>query len=484
MNERQIILEALLLIEKGEDYGNKIIKDVLDKYVYLGRQQRSFIKRVLEGTIERRIELDYIIDQFSKTPTVSMKPVILCVLRMGVYQLKYMNKIPVSAVCNEAVRLAEKKGFYQLKGFVNGVLRNIARNIDGIKYPKRPEGLFSVNLFDAVRYLSVTYSMPEFLVKLFIENYGNEAEDILKAFFRDNITTIRLNESKADEETLKRVLAEDDAKIIKLPGIFDMCNNAYILEDYDMLSDLKAFKMGLFQVQDQSAMLPVEMADIKISDTVFDVCAAPGGKTVQAVDVLCKLISQTFKISHCNDGNLNNDELYSDEYGNNVSDNKQCCGDVGRVFSFDVSGAKVERILENLERCDFAKAVEVAVDVRDATTYKETYVNQADVIIADLPCSGLGIIGRKSDIKYNISEDGIKSLVKLQQDILKNVVNYLKTGGTLMYSTCTLNPMENEKQVEWMEENLGLKCEEMHRVMPSNVRDGFFVARMCKGESC
>ena len=484
MNERQIILEALLLIEKGEDYGNRIIKDVLDKYSYLGRQQRSFIKRVLEGTIERKIELDYIIDQFSKTPTVSMKPVILCVLRMSVYQLKYMNSIPVSAICNEAVRVTQKKGFNNLKGFVNGVLRNISRNIDNIKYPAKPEGLFKDKMFEASEYLSIAYSVPEFLTKLFIEYYGNDAEDIFKAFFRDNITTIRLNESKADEDSLKRVLAEDGAKICKLPAICDMCNNAYILEDYDILSDLNAFKMGLFQVQDQSAMLPVEMAGLKPFDTVFDVCAAPGGKTVQAVDALCKLILKPSEINQCNGKNLYNDDLYSDEYSNNASESNQCCGDVGRVFSFDVSGAKVERILENLERCDFARAVEVIVDVCDATIYKENYVNQADVIIADLPCSGLGIIGRKSDIKYNVTEEGMKALVSLQREILENVIKYLKDGGTLMYSTCTLNPFENEKQVEWMEENLGLKCEEMHRILPSNVRDGFFVARMRKGFSC
>lgn len=465
MNERQIILEALLLIEKGEDYGNRIIKDVLDKYSYLGRQQRSFIKRVLEGTIERKIELDYIIDQFSKTPTVSMKPVILCVLRMSVYQLKYMNSIPVSAICNEAVRVTQKKGFNNLKGFVNGVLRNISRNIDNIKYPAKPEGLFKDKMFEASEYLSIAYSVPEFLTKLFIEYYGNDAEDIFKAFFRDNITTIRLNESKADEDSLKRVLAEDGAKICKLPAICDMCNNAYILEDYDILSDLKAFKMGLFQVQDQSAMLPVEMAGLKPFDTVFDVCAAPGGKTVQAVDMLCKLAEDSSELIHRDDDNV-------------------YCGDVGRVFAFDVSEAKVERILENLERCDFARAVEVIVDVCDATTYIENYVNQADVMIADLPCSGLGIIGRKSDIKYNVTEEGMKALVSLQREIIENVIKYLKDGGTLMYSTCTLNPFENEKQVEWMEENLGLKCEEMHRILPSNVRDGFFVARMRKGFSC
>lgn len=435
MNDRLIILEALLLIEKGEDYGSRIIRDVLDKYSYLDRQHRSFIKRVLEGTLERRIELDYIIDLFSKTPTTSMKPVILCILRMSVYQLKYMDSIPASAICNEAVKLAEKKGFHSLKGFVNGILRNISRNIDSIEYPNRET--------DEVSYLSVTYSMPSYPVELFLENYGDETEDILKAFFRENITTVRLNESKENKDEIIRYIEEDGAKIRKAEDSYGLCNNVYILDEYDILTELEAFGRGLFQVQDMSAMLPVEISGIKKGDTVIDVCAAPGGKTIQAVDKLCQLGG-------------------------------------GTVYSFDVSDNKIDRINENLERCDFDDSVSVKVDVVDATEHHDSYVNLADVIIADLPCSGLGIIGRKSDIKYNVSKQGTESLVKLQRDILSNVIDYLKDGGTLMYSTCTLNPSENEEQVKWMTENLPLKCLEMHRIMPSSVRDGFFVARMIK----
>ena len=163
MNERQIILETLLLIEKEEDFGSRIIKDVTDKYAYLDRQHRSFIKRVTQGCVERKIELDYVIDSFSKTPTDRMKPVILCILRMSVYQLLYMDKVPDAAVCNEAVKLAGKKGFASLKGFVNGVLRTISKQKQDLVYPD-PKA-------DPVLAASIRYSMPQELVLHFQNSY-------------------------------------------------------------------------------------------------------------------------------------------------------------------------------------------------------------------------------------------------------------------------------------------------------------------------
>lgn len=460
MNERLIILEALLLIEKGEDFGGRIIKDVLDKYAYLDRQHRSFIKRVLEGTLERQIELDYIINRFSKTHTVSMKPVILCILRMSVYQLKYMDTIPQSAVCNEAVKLAEKKGFFKLKGFVNGVLRNIARNLSAVEYPDKSDNL--------PEYLSITYSMPMNLTEHFLRYYPDEAEGILSAFLRENITTIRINESKAAKEDVTKSIRDEGANITPIPDIPSVKSpEAFMLGDFNILTELTAFKRGEFIVQDQSAMIPVTLAGIKAGDTVMDVCAAPGGKTIQVVDELCKPRKES---------DASNDHDCVKNGDNNA----------GTVYSFDVSEYKTDIIKENLERCDFATNtgnsinVETIVEVRDARIFNEDYVNLADVLIADLPCSGLGIIGRKSDIKYNVTPEGMQSLTELQREILSNVVKYVKAGGTLMYSTCTLNPAENEEQVKWMEENLGLKCEEMHCILPSEYRDGFFVAKMKK----
>ena len=162
---RELALGILLEVSAGEEYSHIALRNVLDKYQYLEKQERAFLTRLVEGTLERRIELDYIIDQFSSVKVRKQKPVIRELLRMSVYQLKYMDSVPDSAVCNEAVKLAQKKGFRQLKGFVNGVLRNIARNLSTVKLPPEKE---------QVRYLSVRYSMPEWMVKEWLTSYGRE----------------------------------------------------------------------------------------------------------------------------------------------------------------------------------------------------------------------------------------------------------------------------------------------------------------------
>ena len=165
MNERELVLDALLAITRDGEYSHIVLKNMLDLYQYLDKQKRAFITRVVNGTLERQIEIDYIISRFSSVKIQKMKPVIRTILRFGVYQLKYMDSVPDSAVCNEAVKLAEKRGFQGLKGFVNGVLRNVSRNLDHISYPGKE---------DPVSYLSVKESLPEWLVKLWLESYDVE----------------------------------------------------------------------------------------------------------------------------------------------------------------------------------------------------------------------------------------------------------------------------------------------------------------------
>ena len=429
MNERRIILETLLLIEKGEDFGNRIIKDVSDKYAYLDRQHRSFIKRVAQGCVERKIELDYVIDQYSKTPTGRMKPVILCILRMGAYQLLYMDKVPDAAVCNEAVKLAGQKGFASLKGFVNGVLRTIAKNKSAIRYPD-PKA-------DPVLAAGIRYSMPEELVRHFYEHYPDQANSILESFFRENLTTIRINASKTDENMLCEKL-RGQAELCVLDPIPDLAKQerAYNIRDYDRLTTLQGFSDGDFIVQDQASMQAVAQLALKRGDTVLDVCAAPGGKSLQAADVLCKLGG-------------------------------------GTVISCDLSEKKTELIRENTTRCGFDN---VQIVVQSATERRDDYVNLTDVLIADLPCSGLGTIGRKADIKYRMTCAQMEELVRLQQQILSNVSDYVKQDGTLLYSTCTLNPAENEEQAAWIENNLPFQLMDQHQIFPTKTHDGFFFA--------
>ncbi|MFT3985456.1 MAG: 16S rRNA (cytosine(967)-C(5))-methyltransferase RsmB [Lachnospiraceae bacterium] len=444
-NDRLIILETLLAIGQEEAYSHLIIKDVLDKYAYLDRQERSFIKRVTEGTLERRIELDYLIDRFSSTKTKKMKPVIRTILEMGVYQLKYMDAVPASAVCNESVKLAEKKGFRTLKGFVNGVLRNIARNLNAVDYPEREE--------DILTYFSVRYSMPQWIVALFLEERGEEiTEKLLQAFLEPRAVTIRTNLSKISVSDLKKCLREEGAQVEQAPYV----PYALRLTGTDSIAGLSSFQKGFFQVQDISSMLVCELAGIRSGKNVIDVCAAPGGKALHAADLL--------------DGS-------------------------GHVEARDLTEIKVSLLKENIQRCGFFN---ISADVQDARVLTEESIEQADIVLADLPCSGLGIMGRKNDIKYRTSPEKLESLVTLQRNILRMAGSYVKPGGILMFSTCTIHRAENEENVSWIKEHLPFASVSLEDRLPRGIAvltaakgyvqllpgvhdtDGFFIAKFQK----
>ena len=224
VNLRAVVLDILEEIESNNEFSHIIINNALLKYQYLDKSKRSFINKLSLGIIESQIELDYIINKYSKTPVKKMKPVIRRIVRMGVYQIIYMDNIPDSAVCNEAVKLATKRGFTGLKGFVNGVLRNIARNKDNITYPDRNK--------DIEQYLSVKYSMPLWIVKMWHSQLGiDKTEKILAGFKQEKKTYVRCNTAKAPVEEIKRILSQENVSVADVEGI------PYALEikDYDCL---------------------------------------------------------------------------------------------------------------------------------------------------------------------------------------------------------------------------------------------------------
>ena len=364
--------------------------------------------------------------------TTKMKPVIRNILRMSVYQLKYMDSVPAAAACNEAVKLARKKGFSTLSGFVNGVLRNIARNLDQIKYPDENK--------NEVLYLSVKYSMPEWIVTQWLRDYGKERTvEILQAFLTEAPITIRTNLLKTTPEKLQEILRDEGVTAKPLdteeyPGL----SYAFVLEDFDHLGALSSFREGLFYVQDLSSMMTAELAAPEKGDTVIDVCAAPGGKSIHLAEKL--------------EG-------------------------TGCVDARDLTEYKVELIEENINRCG---CTNVTAKVWDATAFDTSSVEKADILIADLPCSGLGVMRKKTDIKYKMTLEGEKNLVQLQRQILDTVSSYVKHGGRMLYSTCTIDRMENEENVTYfLEQHPEYELEEMHQIFPKEILgDGFFLARL------
>ena len=421
------------------------ISNVLEKYQFSEKRDRAFFTRLVEGTLERQITIDYVGDQFSKTKIRKCKPLIRALLRMGIYQILYMDQVPDSAACNEAVKLAKKRGFSRLSGFVNGVLRNISRNKDTIKYPSRDK--------DLVKYLSVTYSIPEWIIRFFMRTYDNDTvEKIIASYLEEKKTTLCCLISKGGKDAIALELKEEGVTVED----GDLIENAVKIKDYDFLYRLRAFREGKCYVQDESSMLCAKLSGVKEGDFVMDLCSAPGGKSMYVADQL---------------------------------------RGSGKVLSRDLTEYKTDLIEDNIDRMGFTN---MTSEVFDATILDEEHIEAADVVIADVPCSGLGLLRRKPEIRYkdNISEEGMKDLTKLQRQIMKNAVQYVKHGGTLIYSTCTINPAENEENFRWIVDNFDFEAVNLRDELPENLKidtakdgyiqllpgihpcDGFFIGKL------
>ena len=441
INPREMILEILLQIEEGE-HSHIAIRSALSKYQFLPRQERAFITRVCEGTLEYRIQIDYILDSFSKVTVDKMKPPIREILRSAVYQLRYMDSVPDSAVCNEAVKLTQRKGFYNLKPFVNGVLRTIAREMNQVKFPSREENL--------VRSLSVEYSMPEQLVERWLEAYGEEiTEKILKDFLEEKPLTVRCRTYLNSQEAIVKSLTDQGVKVEPAPYLPYACH----ISGFDHILALDAFINGKILVQDVSSMLVAEAADPQKGDYVIDVCAAPGGKSLHVGDKM-----EGF----------------------------------GTVDARDVSQYKVTLIEENIRRTN---SINVQAKVQDATIFDQESELLADIVLADVPCSGYGVIGKKPDIKYRVTPQKQEEIVILQRTILDRAANYVKPRGTLIFSTCTIAKEENEENMMWFLQNYPFKLESLDPCLPEELHsettalgylqllpgvhktDGFFIAK-------
>lgn len=430
VNIRELVLGLLLQITRDGEYSHIAIAAVLNKYQYLDKKERAFITRVTEGTLEHQIELDYIINQFSNTKVNKMKPVIRCIIRSSVYELKYMDSIPASATCNEAVKLVKKKGFKNLTGFVNGVLRNISRNLDQMEYPKKEDNL----IFS----LSVQYSIPEWIVQQWLETYEeSKVEQMLSSFLTEAPISIRTNLNCVTPEELKLELEQEGLEVQQneeIPYAF------FITGGLDYLSSLPSFQKGHFYVQNVSSMKVAEAAEPKEGDYVIDVCAAPGGKSIHIAEKL---------------------------HG------------TGLVDARDLTEYKVNLIEQNMDRCGITN---MKAKCQDARIQDTDAIGKADIVIADLPCSGLGVMRRKKDIRYKMTPEKMKDLVLLQREILGTVQTYVKTGGKLIYSTCTISQEENQNNVAWfLEQYPDYTCEFSEQILPLDLTsDGFFVAKMIK----
>jgi 16S rRNA (cytosine967-C5)-methyltransferase len=406
---RETALDLLIRINENGEFTHLVLRETLAKEGY--SLQKGFLKRLTAGTVERRQELDYIIDLFARTPIAEMRPLIRNLLRMGAYEILFMDSTPDRAACDEAVKLAAKRGFSSLKGFVNGILRNIARQKENLPYPDAWQ--------EPLRYLSIRYSMPEWLIEKWQGEYGAATtENILGGLMAERPPILRWRRG------------EPPTALRPHPYL----GYAYELTDSDDVTALSGYAEGQFAIQDVGSMLAVEMAGIAGGDLVVDVCAAPGGKALHAAEIARQVIAR------------------------------------------DLNEAKCRLIRENAHRL---QQTNLDIAVHDATVLDEGLCGKADVLLADLPCSGLGVIARKPDIKYRATPATLAAAAELQRRILAVVWQYVKPGGTLLYSTCTLSHDENAGMMAWFTAHYPFEIEEERTLLPGiDPTDGFYICRL------
>lgn len=436
MNSREVALNIInrVLIEGA--YSNLVLSNELNE-CDLNEKDRALVTELVYGTIRRKKTLDMIISNFIKDISL-MDERVLNILRMAIYQMHFLDKVPEFAACNEAVELAKQISVQDSK-LVNGILRSYTKNPD------------DMDIKDKIDRLVYQYSYEPWFIRMIYKQYGEEnGRKILSGLNATPKVTVRVNTSKADYDEVYERLEELGYDIEEGYA----CPEAIIIKGGSSIENNELFKEGLITVQDESAMLVSPILDLKDGDIALDLCAAPGGKTTHIAELL---------------------------------------NGTGKVYAFDLHENKLSLINDNLQRLGLNNA---EVDVMDATKLEPKYIAYADKVLIDVPCSGLGIIRKKPEIKWNKSRKSLKDLVPTQREIMENAWAYLKNGGTMIYSTCTLNIEENQDNIEWfLNKHKDAKVEKIFlgnmdnfiynndgslTILPNEYMDGFYIAKISK----
>lgn len=441
MNAREGALLVLYEINEKDAFSNIALNKELRSKSYK-QLDKNLITELVYGVLENQIYIDYIIKQFSTFKIEKMNPYTLNLLRLGIYQLLFLDKIPSFAAINETVNLS-KRYYKRTTGFINGVLRNIQRNKKNIKLPNPKK--------DIIKYLSVKYSHPEWLVKTFLDNFDRDfTEGLLKANNASPELYIRINTLKIGIDDCIKLLIDEGYTIKQSPFI----KEAVIIKGLYNIEQSDLYKKGYIQIQDFSSMLVSKILDPKEGDFVIDVCSAPGGKAAHMAQLM---------------------------------NNK------GVIIARDIYDYKLKFVEENAKRLGITI---IKTENFNGNNLDKRLLGKADKVLVDVPCSGLGVIRRKPEIKYRKQPNDIGSITAMQYDILKNASRYIKLNGELVYSTCTINPEENEGIMQkFLDHNLdyilvdinekyknfipGEHTKNMIQLYPNvhNV-DGFFVSKI------
>lgn len=441
MTARELALRVINEVNINGAYANiAFAKEINNQR--LSEQERRFATELIYGTIKSMPTLDWILQKFVNRRLDKIAPVILNVLRMGVYQIFLLTKVPTSAACNEAVKLARKYGHKGTVGFVNGVLRSVARSIETIKYPNAQD--------DPVQYLALKYFHPEWLITRWLERFGfEECEKLCVINNQTPALVFRTNTLKTNRNELMERLKQEG--VTCEPSKWTP--EGIVCTEIPSLASLDSLREGLFQVQDESSMMVAHVLDPKPGEFVIDACGAPGGKSTH-IAALMK--------------------------------NK------GVVLSVDIHEHKLALIKENAKRLGINI---IQPQLLDATNLHEKYFKQADRVLVDAPCSGLGVLRRKPDSRWRKSVEMLDELPKLQTQILISASKCVKKGGVLVYSTCTTEPEENQYVIDSFLRSVNdFELDDVAKFLPAlkgrsrmvqllphvDGVDGFFIARMIK----
>ncbi|MGF7057282.1 16S rRNA (cytosine(967)-C(5))-methyltransferase RsmB [Brassicibacter mesophilus] len=387
-NSREIALKVLNEINEHGAYSNISLNRNIGYEI--SSLDDSLIRELVYGVLENKLFIDWIILKFSKIKFKKISPYIRDIIRLGIYQIMFMDRIPDSAAVNESVKLAKKYGHKGSLGYVNGLLRNVTRNKDTIELPDKEN--------NPNEYLSIKYSHPKWMIDEWVNEYGFDfTEALCIANNKKPSLNIRVNTLKNSIEELMKSLREKGFIVHRT--VF--ANDGLVIDNPARITDTEEFKNGYFQIQDESSMLVAQIMDPKEGSFVIDVCSAPGGKTTH--------IAQMMK-------------------------NK------GKIIARDVYDHKLNLIKENCERLDINI---IETQLYNALRVDNKLIEKADYCLVDAPCSGLGLLRRKPDIRWNKDLDNLNEITELQYKILENSSKYVRKEGILVYSTCTINRDEN-----------------------------------------
>lgn len=439
MNARRVALDVLCDVHQKGAYASLALDEHL-RAAKLRPEDRRLVTSIVYGTLENELKIDFALDKLMDHPT--HQPSQRDILRMSAYQILFLDRVPDSAAVNEAVKLVKAMGMEAASGFINAVLRNLSRGKNEIEWPKKEDDLRT--------YLSVMGSYPMWLVDRLIADYGEEeAERVI--FYRENEhpIVVRPNLSRTNDADFEKLLAKKEWRVER-----GLAPHAWLVYGAQEITFDPDYKAGLFSIQGQSSMLAAEAVQAKAGQKVLDACAAPGGKSAY----LCEKMQLT-----------------------------------GRVFSWELHDKRA-LLLEGVRRR--LGLDNMRITVRDAGEYREDFDNTLDAVLLDAPCAGLGVVAQKPDVKLRLKPEDIPAIVESQKRILNTVCRYVKKGGTLVYSTCSILPEENMLQVKaFLESHPEFEVIDLPETFPEELRsqntenglqllgcrdgvEGFFIARM------